>query len=397
MNCLEIMIKLLYSIIVCLLSIQWGYAQGTSIANYQYWIDQTGHERAITKAVNGTDVCFSVDTKNLQSGIHNLYFRFQDNNEMWSTLQSWLFFAPKLMKKEGIKILQCEYWIDSDEKQEFTIDGEQVSFVLDAIGVGEGLHTLNYRVKDDEGLYSPLQTWIFIKNAQRDTTILNKTTGVEYWFDEWSKVLKSYMSFNDTIIFSADASSLKPGLHTLNYRVKDILGNFSHTHTWAFYKTEYKTPTISWYKYWWNNHYDKAVEENVESNGNEFVFNEELIIPEYVMKDESSDNSTARFQIVFGDDLGNISNIEWMDVTYLDDPIAVNVVRNECSSIKVWSNNHLLHITGVYKNQNVCIYNSDGAMVYQDRAAKASMAIPLNKSGIYLIRIDDDCFKALVR
>lgn len=332
--------RLIYSILAFLLSIQCGNAQDKSVTNCQYWINQTGSANAVTKAVGGTDVSFSIDTKSLATGIHNLYFRLQDTDGMWSGLQSWLFYVSKRKSNKKIKITKGEYWIDRNDKQEIAISGEQVSFVLDASGLGEGIHTLNYRVKDNEGMYSPLQTWIFMKNTQRDTTTVNKTSSMEYWFDDKSNVLQTYMSFNDTICFSVDASPLKSGLHTLNYRVKDILGNYSRTHTWAFYKTEPKATNISWYKYWWNNNEDKAVREDVESDGAEFVFNKELTIPTYAMTDGYSNSSIARFHIVFGDDLGNISNIEWIDVSYPDvlPPVSVIEVDKEQANESVTLN-----------------------------------------------------------
>ena len=350
--------RLIYSILACLLSIQMGYAQGKSVAKYQYWIDSAGHDNSVTGTVSGAEVSFSLDTKNLPEGIHNLYFRFQDSDGMWSGIQSWLFCVNEIKKNKVVKITQCEYWMDSSEKQEITINGEQVAFVLDASKTSEGMHTLNYRVKDNEGMYCPLQTWIFMKNALKDTSIVNKTASIEYWFDDKANILQTYMSFNDTINFSVDATPLKYGLHTLNYRVKDILGNYSCTHTWAFFKTEPKASKISWYKYWWNNNEDKAVKENVESDGAEFVFNKELKIPTYAMTDGFSNSSVARFQIIFGDDLGNISNIEWVDVSYPDVLPPVSVIEvdkeqaNESVTLKWHVENDQVEDYNIYYSEN---------------------------------------------
>ena len=207
-------------------------------------------------------------------------------------------------------------------------------------------------------MYSPLQTWIFMKNAKRDTTIVNKTASMEYWFDDRSNILQTYMSFNDTISFSVDASPLKSGLHTLNYRIRDILGNYSRTHTWAFFKTEPKATKICWYKYWWNNNEDKAVREDVESDEAEFVFSKELTIPAYAMTDGYSNSSIARLQIVFGDDLGNVTNIEWIDVNYPDvlPPISVIEVDKELVNESVtlkWSvKNDQVEDYNIYYSEN---------------------------------------------
>lgn len=317
--------RLIISILAYFLFIQLGYAQGKSVIKYQYWIDSNGNDNAVTNIVNGQEVSFSIDTQKLSLGIHNLYFRFQDSNGIWSGLQSWLFCVNEINKE--IKITQGEYWIDNNEKQDITVSNDQISLMLDVSKLSESMHTLNYRVKDNDGKYSSLQTWIFFKNPLHDISFKNKTASVEYWFDDKSNVLQSYIASNDTINFSVDAAPLKIGLHTINYRVKDILGNYGRIHTWAFFKTDSKPTKIGWYKYWWNNNEDKAIKENVETEDAVFIFNKELAIPTYAMTDGFSNNSTARFHIVFGDDMGNTSNIEWADVSYPDVIPPVSVIE----------------------------------------------------------------------
>lgn len=317
--------RLIISILAYFLFIQLGYAQGKSVIKYQYWIDSNGNDNAVTNIVNGQEVSFSIDTQKLSLGIHNLYFRFQDSNGIWSGLQSWLFCVNEINKE--IKITQGEYWIDNNEKQDITVSNNQISLMLDVSKLSESMHTLNYRVKDNDGKYSSLQTWIFFKNPLHDTSFKNKTASVEYWFDDKSNVLQSYIASNDTINFSVDAAPLKIGLHTINYRVKDILGNYGRIHTWAFFKTDSKPTKIGWYKYWWDNNEDKAIKENVETEDAVFIFNKELTIPTYAMTDGFSNNSTARFHIVFGDDMGNTSNIEWADVSYPDVIPPVSVIE----------------------------------------------------------------------
>lgn len=335
-----------------------GYAQEKNVVKYQYWIDATGSDNALTNIVNGKDISFSIDTKNLSLSIHQLYFRFQDSDGAWSSLQSWLFFVNGMKKNKEVKIIQGEYWIDNNKKQEIAIDNDQIAFVLDASKVNEGMHTLNYRVKDNEGKYSPLQTWIFFKDVHHDTSVVNKTASVEYWFDDKFNVLQSHIAFKDTIEFSVDATPLKTGLHTLNYRVKDVLGNYSQIHTWAFFKTGNKPTKISWYKYWWNNNEDKAVKEYIENDDVEFIFNKELTIPVYAMTDGYSNKSIARFHIVFGDDMGNVSNTEWADVSYPDviPPVsAIEVDKEQATesvTLKWYVSNDQVEDYNIYYSEN---------------------------------------------
>ena len=350
--------KLIFSILAYFLFIQMGYAQEKNVVKYQYWIDATGSDNALTNIVNGKDISFSIDTKNLSLGMHQLLFRFQDSDGAWSSLQSWLFFVNEMKKNKEVKIIQGEYWIDNNEKQEIAIDNDQIAFVLDASKVNEGMHTLNYRVKDNEVKYSPLQTWIFLKDAHHDTSVVNKTASVEYWFDDKSNVLQSHIAFKDTIEFSVDATPLKTGLHTLNYRVKDVLGNYSQIHTWAFFKTGNKPTKISWYKYWWNNNEDKAVKENIENDDVEFIFNKELTIQVYAMTDGYSNKSIARFHIVFGDDMGNVSNTEWADVSYPDVIPPVSAIEvdkeqtTESVTLKWYVSNDQVEDYNIYYSEN---------------------------------------------
>ena len=51
-----------------------------------------------------------------------------------------------MKKNKEVKIIQGEYWIDNNKKQEIAIDNDQIAFVLDASKVNEGMHTLNYSV-----------------------------------------------------------------------------------------------------------------------------------------------------------------------------------------------------------------------------------------------------------
>ena len=48
--------KLIFSILAYFLFIQMGYAQEKNVVKYQYWIDATGSDNALTNIVNGKDI-----------------------------------------------------------------------------------------------------------------------------------------------------------------------------------------------------------------------------------------------------------------------------------------------------------------------------------------------------
>ena len=214
---------------------------------------------------------------------------------------------------------KCEYWIDSGVTAEADFDGEEVAFAIDASKLSEGLHTLYYRVKDSEGMYSQLQTWVFNKPAKTDMSpdIPKSLTKCEYWID--SGVTAEADFDGEEAAFAIDASKLSEGLHTLYYRVKDSEGMYSQLQTWVFNRnvissTEAKAPKIVWFRYWWNDHIDQAVTETIDSDEAECVFERQIIVPDYAKIGEN--NCSARLYYVFGDDAGHVSTLEYADVEY---------------------------------------------------------------------------------
>ena len=303
--------------------------QEASVKQAEYWIDSDINNRK-SIAANGGNISFTVEAKSLRDGLHTLYYRLADNEGMYSGLQSWLFMKAAL--PDSTRALTTgEYWVDGDYDRRKTVsvaDG-LLSFTLNASTLREGLHTLNYRMKDSHGRHTPLQTWMFVRSELRDTTMVNVVKSIEYWFDNDMATLRSIKAEGDTIAFSADASALPEGLHRLCYRAKDGRNRHSAPVVWAFYKqgNQQKATKISWYSYWWNNHQDKAVKESVKGDSTAFVFEKQLTVPDYAKSDGFSGNSIARFNILFGDDAGHTSPLQAFDVEYTDEQPPVSAIE----------------------------------------------------------------------
>lgn len=236
-----------------------------------------------------------------------------------------------LPQKRAIKVEMAEFWIDDSSQHSMIeiVDNGQLSFAVDTKNVNDGLHTLYYRVRDDDGMYSQLYSWKFIRTHLQENSQANRVESLEYWFDADTMHVSTISIDNNTVDFAVDASILNPGLHTLSYRAKDLSGNYSSPKTWFFVRNVHKGTKIAWCKYWWNNHEDKAVVENMDSTASSFTFSQQLEVPIYAKTDGWSANSTARFHIVFGDDAGNVSRLEWADVTYPDDIAPVSIIEAE--------------------------------------------------------------------
>ncbi len=313
-----------------------------AVESMAYWFDDD-LAHATTMAVQSDSLTFAADASQLCDGLHTLTVSLTDKLGHHSTTNSWLFMRAYATDSTRT-VTAGEYWIDNGKRTTVSATDGQLAFVADASSFGEGLHTLNYRAKDSHGKYTAMGTHLFMRNALRDTTFVNAVRSVSYWLDGDTTAMTSVAATGDTITFTANASTLRDGLHTLSYRATDAAGRHSGIETWAFFKrTERMATRIKWYEYWWNNHTDKAVRETVESDSTEFVFERQLTVPEYAKTDGYSRNSVARFHIVFGDDGGRISSTEWADVSYPDEQAPVSTIEiaeqtEESISLK-WSAN----------------------------------------------------------
>lgn len=345
-------------LLVCLVCSASFAQQGLS--QYEYWFDQ---ESSTIGALDGNlsqEHKLSIDTRHLSSGLHSFYYRAQDTGGNWSPLGSWLFMVKELPKNGTIKVVQGEYWIDSLYNQRTVVDivEDKLSFVYDGSGLSEGLHTLNYRIMDSEGNYGILSTWLFYRAELRDNTIVNKADMCEYWFDNDTTHIMNVPVVDNEVSFSADASSLGDGAHTLGYRIRDVLGNYSVPQNWLFVKDmRIQGKRIAWYKTWWNDHFDMAEKVDIDADSREYVFTQQIEVPEYAKTDGFSRNSTARFNVVFGDDAGNTSRIESFDISYPDNvpPISTIEVVEQASeqvSLKWYANEDDIQFYNVYVSEN---------------------------------------------
>ena len=123
----------------------------------EYWIDDNT-DKLRTIAMQNDKFQFQLDASALPEGLHTLHYRGVDDTGKLSPLQSWLFFR---YVAKSIANCTLEYWIDDNTHQSQPINDTTTSFVLDASALSEGLHTLNYQLKDEMGRLGSLYQWKF--------------------------------------------------------------------------------------------------------------------------------------------------------------------------------------------------------------------------------------------
>lgn len=79
------------------------------------------------------------------------------------------------------------------------------------------------------------------------------------------------------------------------------------------------------------------------------------------------------------------------------DATEINEICFDNNLTKVWSSSHQLHFAGLQVGQKVFVYAVTGALIYQGVANSTTLSIPINKSGVYGVKIDQYSTKVLVR
>jgi len=141
----------------------------------------------------------------------------------------------------GQAIRRVEYFIDADPgygkgKPVSVGANGQVAFRADLQGYAAGIHTLFVRAQDENGWWSTTYNQPFLVD------FINPASNViaaEYFYDSdpgyGSGIAIAFPpGLTPQIPFTADLSSLDPGLHTLYARVKDQDGRWSTTYSKPF-------------------------------------------------------------------------------------------------------------------------------------------------------------------
>ncbi|MGE0021073.1 MAG: PKD domain-containing protein [Draconibacterium sp.] len=189
---------------------RWGPLSSAFIVNYpgsgltivekieyiEYWFDADYKSAVRLEAENtGTLIMEQlIDVSGIDNGLHQLNFRFSDDNGKWSPVSSAF---VVVYPGSGIvfirEIKQAEYWFDtnyaSSVKTDFSSsDTLRIDELIDVSSLANGLHTVNYRFKDERGIWTPVNSGFFAKFPWSGTVQSSKITEYEYRVEDNSGV-----------------------------------------------------------------------------------------------------------------------------------------------------------------------------------------------------------------
>ncbi len=219
------------------------------------------------------------------------------------------------------QLSRFQYWFDDNQSEmtETSISGtkQTVNQSVDASQLREGIHILHFRIGDDQGLWSPLQQWVFFVKPLRNKGAKAINT-VEYWLDTNAAERKSVVVNDNLWQQTIDVSDLSEGMHTLNYRFGDNYGDYGALQQAVFMKLQQKATQIKKLRYWWSNRTDLI--EEVDAGQPSFIYESLLAVPNYARQDPITDQGVARLNCIAIDDQGRQSAPFYQDVIYATGP-----------------------------------------------------------------------------
>lgn len=204
-----------------------GMAGEKAASSYEYWIDRA-YDQKQTAVYNGGDINITTDASNLTDGIHYFNMRAKDKHGVWGAVNRYLF-----LKTEAVRPVRISYWLDNDTLMtaEKAISGASVELSISLANQGAGKHTFNCQLQDNNGKWTPVYSYDFAIEQQKDT-LTHEPVMAEYFIDTdpgYGKGMPIQKISTDTLHFVLSIEGLKAGAHILYVRSADDGGKWSST------------------------------------------------------------------------------------------------------------------------------------------------------------------------
>ena len=217
-----------------------------NITKIEYFVDTdpgfgNGNQLSTTHA-NSTSTDFNIPLSSLGNGFHTLYIRVKDDQNIWSLTHTMPFYkTPITINALNKNITKVEYFIDTDpgfgngsqlNSNLANNISTNINIPLTLSSVGNGIHTLYIRVKDDQNSWSLTHNVPFYIIPQLTSNkVINQ---LEYFVDTDpglgnGTTVPTTINSNISQNFIVDLSSLSNSFHRLYIRAKDNLNQWSLT------------------------------------------------------------------------------------------------------------------------------------------------------------------------
>ncbi|MBP1676358.1 MAG: hypothetical protein H6Q20_917 [Bacteroidetes bacterium] len=253
------------------------------IKGYEYWFDQNYDSVVKVAAVQSSaDLLFDLQltTNSLSAGVHVINFRFLDDSGLFSSVQSNFFYKTEQNQIFNNHIAAYEYWFDNEYanviKNDLTTGSDYLlNIPLVPGNLPVGLHVLNIRFKDTEGLWSSPQNHFFYNAPVLGTSSGNKITEWRYWVND-DFVNKTEVKLENPVAQfvlsdNFDFSKVQAADYVVNFQFKDSANVWSAVLTDTIQKVALPLADFS---YATNSNCDSTVVEFTDKSvdGNKYLW-----------------------------------------------------------------------------------------------------------------------------
>ena len=272
-----------------------------------------------------------------------------------------------------------EYWFDNDYDARTAVVSSQpdVSFEADISGLQAGLHYLNFRAQDANGMWGALSRFIVYMTA--DSRGSADMVAYEYWMDSDydSRTVVSGTSVNSPL--TVDISNLQVGLHYFNFRAQGSDGQWGALSRHIVYLTADSRGSADMvaYEYWMDSDYDSRTVvsgTSVNSPLSVDVSNLQVGLHYFNFRVQGSDGqwgALSRYIVYLSEALSNVnlSTVEYMidndSTTVQSQQVNGNTIVITADISRLSEGTHTINIEGITNNYTRCLLGSY-EFVYDD-------------------------------
>jgi hypothetical protein len=231
-----------------------SYAQ--DLTKLEYFIDtDPGHGNGtavtITPGATLTDATFDVPLTSLPLGIHNIFFRIQDEDLTWGQTYKTLIYKESIVLDEELEdFVKAEFFIDTDpgfgQGVDIPVPAQgtltNFTFAVPLNTVSGGLHIAYVRLKNANGQWSHTFSRVIYKELTLTSDPPPDIVKAEYFIDadpgfgSGTDVPLTPGATVTDLDIAVPVSSLQPGIHAVYVRVQTENLTWSQTLRTIIYK-----------------------------------------------------------------------------------------------------------------------------------------------------------------
>lgn len=214
-------------------------AVSNSLVTYEYWYDNNYANATTISIANlqSLSVNSLLSTSGLNTGAHIFNIRFKDEVGTWSSTVSQFFYKiPEASSSSPTNLVSCQYWFDGDyagNQQVSLTNNQQIDYaaLISTDNLVSGIHILNVRFKDSNGLYSSTVSQFFYKIPPQVSNTPNQMVAYRYWYEnDFANAINITLTTpveQFSLIDQLDFRQIPNGNYVLNFQFKDQWGQWS--------------------------------------------------------------------------------------------------------------------------------------------------------------------------